>query len=141
MDNSVNQRINSLISELSNSVTDFSKKIGIAQATLYCQLNGPKGVSLDTIIATLTAFPSISSDWLLLGKGPMYVTDNAAPIKGSESDSELELIADNARLTSELEESKRTILILKDRCQWLKDCYDEAIRTASPSTSDLKKHA
>jgi hypothetical protein len=139
MNDSVNQRFNALLNEKAKSITEFSRLIGVGQTTLNGQLTGPRGISLDTVISTLTTFPEVSADWLLFGKGSMYVSDNASRITGNESDSELDLIAQNARLTSELEEAKRTILILEDRCQWLKDCYDEAIKTAS--SSDLKKHA
>jgi hypothetical protein len=139
MNNSVNQRFQSVVSEKSKSVSEFSRMIGVGQTTLNSQLNGPRGVSLETIIATLIAFPDISSQWLLLGKGCMHVTDNAALITGTESDAQLDVIADNARLVAECEEKDRRILILEDRCQWLKE-YNEQLIRASSSTENYKKH-
>jgi hypothetical protein len=138
MNNSVNQRFAELMSLKAKSASEFSRLIGISQTTLSGQLSGSRGVSLDTIIATLSAFPDVSSQWLLFGDGSMFVTD-MPPISGTESAKELDLVAENTRLQLELEKKNRAILILEDRVQWLKDCYDEALRGAS--SEDNKKTA
>jgi hypothetical protein len=129
------------IRDKSNSVTDFAKKIGVNQTTLNGQVNGTRGVGLETVIATLSTFPDISAGWLLLGKGNMYVTDNAAPISGDESESELNLIASNAKLVAEVEEKDRKILILEDRCAWLKQYNEELLlRASSAPQPNYKKN-
>jgi hypothetical protein len=123
------------------SASEFSRLIGISQTTLSGQLSGSRGVSLDTIIATLSAFPDVSSQWLLFGIGSMFVTDNASRITGKENESELNLIAENAKLVAEVEEKDRKILILEDRCAWLKQYNEELLlRASSAPQPNYKKN-
>lgn len=131
----INERFGKLVAALASSTTDFAKKIGISQSTLYSQLNGSRGLSLDTVIATLTTFPGVSSHWLLTGQGNMYIADNAASISGDESENELDLIAENARLLAEMEDANRRIMVLEDRCKFLKDYTTEVIRATSAPAS------
>lgn len=140
MNSSVNQRFSAILKEKAKSISEFSRLIGVGQTTLNGQLNGPRGVSLDTIIATLNTFDDLSAQWLLLGKGSMYVSEHAAPITGTESEHELDLIAENAKLVAELEESNRKIIILEDRCEWLKNYNEELLIRASSPHEDYKKH-
>jgi transcriptional regulator with XRE-family HTH domain len=141
MNNSVNQRFAELMSLKAKSASEFSRLIGISQTTLSGQLSGSRGVSLDTIIATLSAFPDVSSQWLLFGIGSMFVTDNASRITGKENESELNLIAENAKLVAEVEEKDRKILILEDRCAWLKQYNEELLlRASSAPQPNYKKN-
>lgn len=140
MNNSVNQRFAELMGLKAKSASEFSRLIGISQTTLSGQLSGSRGVSLDTIIATLSAFPDVSSQWLLFGNGSMFVTDNASRITGKENESELNLIAENAKLVAEVEEKDRKILILEDRCAWLKQYNEELLLRASSPQPDYKKN-
>lgn len=78
MENPVNQRFKLIIDRSGMSVNSFANAIGVAQGTLASMLNRGTSPSSKTINAVLDAFPEVSSDWLLTGSGPMYVTEDTA---------------------------------------------------------------
>lgn len=70
------ERLNSLINEISGgNVTDFAKKSGIKQATLFNYTKGrmPNAESLYNICNNL----GVSIDWLLAGRGEPYLSSTA----------------------------------------------------------------
>jgi transcriptional regulator with XRE-family HTH domain len=69
-------RIRDLISQLEISDTAFAKKCGVKQNTFSNQLSKLREVSLTTIIGILNAYPDVSAEWLLRGKGEMFLTDS-----------------------------------------------------------------
>lgn len=78
------QRINELIDSYKLSKNAFANKINMEQTTVNNQLIGKKGVSIDLILNILLAFPEISSEWLLRGKGNMLIEeskDNAEKLR------------------------------------------------------------
>jgi plasmid maintenance system antidote protein VapI len=131
-------RINELINTYSRSVREFANLIGVKQATLNQQLRGERGVSLDTVIAVMNAFPEVSSNWLITGKGEMMTADNLPHISGEETDGELELHAKLAQLAAEVDELKKDKFILEDRVKWLKD-YNKEIITQFARGEDARK--
>jgi transcriptional regulator with XRE-family HTH domain len=50
----------------------FAGQIGVQNSTLSHILNNRNKPSLDVLKKILQRFPEISSDWLILGQGPMY---------------------------------------------------------------------
>ena len=70
------QRINELIDSYKLSKNAFANKINMEQTTVNNQLIGKRGVSIDLILHTLLAFPEISSEWLLRGKGNMLIEES-----------------------------------------------------------------
>ena len=70
------QRINELIDSYKLSKNAFANKINMEQTTVNNQLIGKRGVSIDLILNTLLAFPEISSEWLLRGKGNMLIEES-----------------------------------------------------------------
>lgn len=72
MVSTINERISIIISELGyRSVRQFANKIGIAQTSLNDVVKKNAEPKFSTIDKILKAEPSISSDWLLTGKGEM----------------------------------------------------------------------
>lgn len=71
MENSIIQRIKSVIEYYDMSVTALSKKIGVVQQTLNRQISGDGAMSLSTIDKILSCFPEISAEWLMRGEGSM----------------------------------------------------------------------
>lgn len=93
MEETVNQRIRTLLKINGLSVTAFCKELALPQTTINKQINGDSKISLDTIKSFLTYFPRISADWLINGVGDMY----SEPKCSTEAKSEIEKIR-NARL-------------------------------------------
>lgn len=67
----MNDRIKTLITYLGLSTRAFAISCGIRQNTLSNQLNGVRELSLSTVIAILSAYPDVSSEWLMRGEGKM----------------------------------------------------------------------
>ena len=72
MEESVNQRIKTVLRKKSLSITAFCKELSLPQTTINKQINGDSKLSFDTIKSFLTRFPDISADWLITGVGDMY---------------------------------------------------------------------
>lgn len=66
-------RIKQLIMELGLSTRAFAINCGLRQNTLSNQLNGMRDLSLQTVSAILESYPQISADWLMRGKGQMFI--------------------------------------------------------------------
>ena len=68
-------RIRKIVDEKSQSVTSFSKMIGVAQTTMNNYLKYERPPSYEVLEAILVAFPDISAEWLLRGEGPMLKSE------------------------------------------------------------------
>lgn len=67
------QRIKEVINISGLSVTKFANLIGISQTTLNSQIIEKRSLSIDVLNSVLDKFPTLSSEWLLRGKGEMYL--------------------------------------------------------------------
>ena len=74
MENDVIQRIKEAFSKKNTNPTKFSKGDSALQNRLSRQLRGAV-ITFDTIQRILDDFPDISAEWLLRGKGDMYVQE------------------------------------------------------------------
>ncbi len=72
-------RIVELLNYSQLSKTGFAEKIGINPSGLTHILNGRNQPSLDIVKKIVTAFPEISSEWLVMGMGQMLKTEESAP--------------------------------------------------------------
>lgn len=72
MENLVLKRLKEFLSAEKLSENAFSKAIGMNQATVNNYFLGNRKLSLELITNTLTAFPSLSAEWLLRGECDMY---------------------------------------------------------------------
>lgn len=79
------QRLKEVLAYSGLSVRAFANKCGVSQPTLDKQLKGLRGISIETIISVLYAFPEISAEWLMRGNGDMI-------IKAKPNSAELERI-------------------------------------------------
>ena len=134
MKDTILERLKSVIAEKSNSASDFSKKIGIAQTTLSNQMKSPRGISVDVVMLTLEHFPDISAEWLLRGKGEMILSDNLPPILGDESENDIDTHVKLAQATKEIDLLHQEIAALKEKnlkqagcIEWQKDFISELI--------------
>ena len=78
MENAMLERLRGVRASKAKSVNNFAKLIGMSQTTVNGIMLGSRGVSVDIIVAVLTAFPDISAEWLMRGEGEMLRSEEAA---------------------------------------------------------------
>lgn len=66
-------RINEFRQYSAISKSTLAASIGVEQTTLNNQLIGKRGLSLDTVLALLSTFSELSSEWLLRDRGDMFL--------------------------------------------------------------------
>lgn len=82
MDNTVNERIQTIVNELFNgNVSLFARNVNVKQPTLNTILGERKSKpSFDVLWSILNAKAlNISSDWLITGRGPMLKSEQLLP--------------------------------------------------------------
>ena len=119
---------------------DFALQIGIKQQTINNYTKRKRTVSLDAVIAILTAYEDVSAEWLLRGKGEMLISDNLPKFHGEESDSELDVHAELSRKTAELEELKLQVLRLDAQKDYLQERNDDLVISCRMLQDELNKY-
>lgn len=71
----MNRRLQQLLELESLTQAQFAERIGVGRASISHILNGRNKPGYDIIQSILKAFPKLSPDWLLLGKGKPYRDD------------------------------------------------------------------
>lgn len=74
MKNSINERIRRIVEQSGKSVRAYAEFSGIAQTTLNDCIKGATEPKFGLIDRIVNAEPNINPDWLLTGKGDMYIT-------------------------------------------------------------------
>lgn len=69
MNDTIRERIISIMKSTQSSPSGFAKKIGIQRSTLSHVITKRNNPSLDLVLKVHAAFPTINMDWLILGKG------------------------------------------------------------------------
>jgi hypothetical protein len=115
---SINQRINFLIDHFERgNKSAFGRRVdmksGVVGDLVGGRLNKP---SYDAIVKILSAYPSVSTDWLVLGRGPMLQND--------ENHFDIDHKLPKKYLT--IDESQRQIEQLKQEMQAEASSYIEA---------------
>ena len=113
---SMNKRVEQLVEKTSRSKSAFSIATGISTVILSHISSGRNKVSLTAVEQILKAFPSVSSDWLVLGKGSMF-KDALEDDKASELQDNLDAIEQETQryiksVESKINKMKETILDL-----------------------------
>ena len=76
-------RLGKFIKSLKMSKKDFAARIGITPGMVSHCVTGRNSISADVITNIVTAFPSLSLDWIFTGRGEMlkhiYATNDEAP--------------------------------------------------------------
>ena len=103
-------RIKNVIAYSNLSIRAFAIKIGVNQPTLDRMIKGINALNLNCVIGILSAFPEISSEWLMRGVGEMLLSDT--PKK--EDVEKMERLVDTITiLQSALNEKSKTIQALE----------------------------
>lgn len=101
MESTINERINLIMSEFGfKSKRAFADKIGIAQTSFNDILRGAEP-KYSTLYKIMLAEPLISSEWLLVGSGPMLKED----LKKNQTPEADMLLSEVKSLKKELKES------------------------------------
>lgn len=101
------QRVEEVVKlHYNSSVNKFAAALGIRQTTLNDQINGKSKISAAALLALLDVHPEISAEWLLRGKGEMYLYDT--PAEKSEVQE-----PHSAKITVELEVGDNNIIKMR----------------------------
>ncbi len=106
----ITARINLFIESMGKSVKKTASEIGMNAPTLLRILKGENKVSADAISSILNAYPDLSAEWLLRGKGSMLIT--------ATNDDEMMALNDVITdLTETLKEKNKVIVLLKKQIE------------------------
>lgn len=100
MKEQVKVRVLTVMEQEQLSDAQFAEAIGISRGAVSQIKSGRSYPSLDVALKILDRFPNLNADWLLLGKGEMYSTDES-----SNSATNPALIAENASECSAVAEN------------------------------------
>jgi hypothetical protein len=94
---------------------EFATKLNISNAVLSHLASGRNKASLDLVIAVLTHFPKINSEWLILNKGEMYKSeiDDREALKSELNGQIQALINTNQKMTGQLQSFIKAVEELK----------------------------
>lgn len=110
------QRLKEVLAYSGLSVRAFAIKCGVSQPTLDKQFKGLRGISIETMMSVLYAFPEISAEWLMRGNGDMI-------IKTQQNSAELErinkLVNTIATLQDTIDAKSDSIATLTERIKQL----------------------
>lgn len=113
MEESIRQRIKDVLMTNNTSINKFADGNASLQTRMSRQINQGAAISCDTINRVLSAFPDISAEWLMRGKGSMFLMDNLSEFNGHEEESEIEAKVNYDKLRvdyeNELEEHQKLV--------------------------------
>lgn len=110
-------RIKTLISHLGLSTRAFALNCSLRQNTLTNQLNGMRELSLSTVLAILSTYPNVSSEWLIRGEGEMLKNE----VPDANTDRVLKLVDTIATLQESINAKTETISSLNERIKQLEN--------------------
>lgn len=139
MESSIRQRIKDILNEFNSNTNRLAGDDVNFQNRLSRQINQGASISCDTISRVLMAFPDVSAEWLLRGKGEMLISSNLPKFYGEENENEMDLHADLARKTAELEEYKIHVLRLEAQKDYLQERNDDLVITNRMLQDELNK--
>lgn len=73
-------RLQQLLEKKGISSTRFAELVGVQRSSVSHILSGRNNPGLDFIQKILAAFPDVSSDWLISGKGDLYRDKRSTPV-------------------------------------------------------------
>lgn len=120
------QRIKAIKNALGISENELARRLGISQSTLNGYTLGKRTPSYEFAETVLNAFSDISAEWLLRGKGAMYISDLPST-DHDDTDEVLDLKAEITRLRVEREEMQKRIIELEAITQYQEKRLDKML--------------
>lgn len=136
----IRERINIVFGYYTTNINKFSDGDTALRNRLTRQIKNDAAITIDSVDVILSAFPDISAEWLIRGKGEMLITDNLPTFHGMETDSELDVHAELARVTAELEEYKHQIVRLEAQKDYLQERTDDLVVSNRMLQDELNKY-
>ena len=118
------ERINELMRKEGLSELQFAKRIGVPQSSVNGYLSGKNTPPTKFLTSVITEFSDISTEWLMRGKGTMYISDIPTD---SDTDEVLDLKAEITRLRVEREEMQKRIIELEAITQYQEKRLDKML--------------
>lgn len=72
----INRRVVDFFAQTGKSKTEFATGLGVSPSIMSHVSSGRNKVGLELIQNILTAYPEVSAQWLLTGRGKMFTEDN-----------------------------------------------------------------
>ena len=107
-------RIKKIILKEGLNAGSFADKIGVQRSSLSHILNGRNNPSLDFVIKTLTHFPHISPEWLLLGKGDIFLDKPLEEKSDNKSAGAQDLFSSVAQISETEQQKPETDIMTED---------------------------
>lgn len=79
------ERLQAILKDLNSNARDFANEVGISAATMSNILNGRNKPSLEVLQKVIARYRNLSSDWLFLGVGSMYLGKADSRVDESKS--------------------------------------------------------
>ena len=136
----VRERILLVFSTFATNINKLSDGDTALRNRLTRQINNDSAITIDSISVILNAFPEVSAEWLIRGKGEMLLSENLPKFHGVETDTELDVHAELARKTAELEELKLQILRLDAQKDYLQERNDDLVVSCRMLQDELNKY-
>lgn len=113
------ERLKLVVSHVGKSTRAVALSCGLNQPTLDRQIKGINNVNIETIVAILSHYKTISPDWLLLGEGNMLKEDNQTEEDKTTMRRLLKLTDTIATLQETIDVKNDTIEILTNKIKEL----------------------
>lgn len=117
MEETILQRVNSIIENSDKTKNFVANEIGMSSTTVWRQLKGEQALSAKLVEGLLKVFPDVSAEWLLRGKGDMYVAN-------SYRNAPIPLAVSTPDVATDPVQAKETDGIWKAKYEAIKECYD-----------------
>lgn len=132
------KRIKLLMQEFAMSENEFAKALSMSQSTLNGYTKETRKPSLALAESILNAFEDVSAEWLLRGKGSMYITELPHIEMQDGDDKTEELTVELAKMTRkyneavlEIEELKAEYNKVLAQLDWASSIIKEGLRKES----------
>ena len=136
----VRERILLVFSTFATNINKLSDGDTALRNRLTRQINNDSAITIDSISVILNAFPEVSAEWLIRGKGEMLLSENLPKFHGEETDTELDVHAELARKTAELEELKLKVLRLDAQKDYLQERNDDLVVSCRMLQDELNRY-
>jgi hypothetical protein len=136
----VRERILLVFSTFATNINKLSDGDTALRNRLTRQINNDSAITIDSISVILNAFPEVSAEWLIRGKGEMLLSENLPKFHGEETDTELDVHAELTRKTAELEELKLQVLRLDAQKDYLQERNDDLVVSCRMLQDELNKY-